>query len=226
MIALQRLSGTSLVISTHMSSSKEQCLGSCRKVRSFETRDLVATAETLLELTALSNPSAQHYAYYDNKSTPSFITALDNLEAYVEAEGPFDGVLAYSQGAGLVAMLLVRRQYLHPDKVPLFRCAILFSPGHVFDPMMYLETGEVRVLEGVPEGKSALSFPVVVIYGEEDELRHGCSQFAALCDPDLLSVFVHEGGHEVPGLGAKSSLLGAVKMARRGIIQAELATVD
>lgn len=136
-------------------------------------------------------------------------------------------MLAYSQGAGLVAMLLVRRQYLHPHQPRLFQCAILFSPGHVFDPVAYVETGEVKVLEGgVPEGQAALALPVVVIYGEGDELREGCEKFAALCDPAMLEVFVHEGGHEVPGLGAKKGLLGAVKMARRGTIQAELAAVD
>lgn len=149
---------------------------------------------------------------------------MDTLEAYVEAEGPFDGVLAYSQGAGLVAMLLVRRQYLRPDQAPLFRCAILFSPGHVFDPLTYLETGEVKVLDHIPSGMSALSIPIVIIYGKEDELRDGCSQLAALCEPNLLSVYVHEGGHEVPGLGAKLGLLEAVKIARRGVIRAELAS--
>lgn len=150
---------------------------------------------------------------------------MDSLEAYVEAEGPFDGVLAYSQGAGLVAMLLVRRQYLHPEKTPLFRCAILFSPGHVFDPLTYLKTGEVNVLDHIPAGMSALSLPMVITYGKEDELGDGCCQLAALCEPNLLSVYVHEGGHEVPGLGAKTGLLEAVKIARRGVIRAELATV-
>ena len=176
------------------------------------------------ELASLSNQSDQHYSYYDDKSNDSFIAALDSLEAYVEAEGPFDGVMAYSQGAGLVAMLLVRRQCLCPDITPLFRCAILFSPGNVFDPLAYLETGEVKVLDRVPAGRSALSIPVVIIYGEEDEMGDGSSQFAALCNPDLLSVYVHEGGHEVPGLGANKGLQEAVKTARRGVIRAELAT--
>lgn len=151
---------------------------------------------------------------------------MDNLEAYIESEGPFDGVMAYSQGAGLVAMLLVRRQYLTPDRAPLFRCAILFSPGHVFDPFAWLQNGETKVLDHIPAGMSALALPIVIMYGKSDALKHHSFQVAALCDPDLLSLHMHEGGHEVPSLSIKGGLLDAVKMARRGIIRAELAALS
>jgi hypothetical protein len=178
---------------------------------------------TFPELATLSDPDKQHYSYYDLDSPESFIAALDSLESYIEAEGPFGGVLAYSQGAGLVAMLLVRRQYLLPHKPCLFRCAILFSPVQIYDPVAYLERREVRVLEQVPLGVAALPIPVVIIYGEADERKDECLRVQAICDSDLLSVFVHEGGHEIPGVAVKSGIPGAVKVARRGITRAELA---
>lgn len=147
---------------------------------------------------------------------------MDSLEAYIEAEGPFDGVMAYSQGAGLAAMLLVRKHYLKPLEKPPFRCAILFSPVQIYDTGAYLERGEVKVLDCM---SAALPIPVVIIYGEVDERKSECIAVQGCCDPDLLSVFVHQGGHDVPGIGVKDddALRESVKVARRGITRAELA---
>jgi len=157
-------------------------------------------------------------------SSTSFITALDNLEAYVEAEGPFDSVLAYSQGAGLAAMLLIRRHLLQPQLRSMFRCAILFSPVQVYDPVAYVEKGEITVLDSLREGMTPVQLPIAIIYGDKDEKNTESAMVQRLCDPRHVSVFVHEGGHEVPGHGSKNGLSGAVKVARRCIIQAELLT--
>ncbi|KAJ3579027.1 hypothetical protein NPX13_g1547 [Xylaria arbuscula] len=172
------------------------------------TNNQVGTAifKMQTELEHLSSASSHHYAYYDLTSEASFISALDNLESYIETEGPFDGVMAFSQGAGLVAMLLVRRQYLRPEDPALFRCAILFSPVHVYDPVAYLERGEVQVLESMAPGIKLTPIPMVIVYGNEDDRKKECQAALAICDPDLLSVFVHDGGHEIPGLGAKNGL--------------------
>lgn len=177
------------------------------------------------ELASFSNPSEKHYAYYDMSDT-SFIAALDQLEAYIEAEGPYDGVIAYSQGAGLATMLLVRRQHLNPEKAPLFKCAILFSPVQVYDPVAYIEQGAVVVLNGDMPAAKQLQIPVSIIYGEADERKEEAKSVQTICSPDLLSVFVHRGGHEVPGAGSKGDLLEAVKIARRAIIRAEFAAND
>lgn len=210
-----------LPTNTSMSSSREWYHGTYRQVCARSWNDCLLRSLTLIELAILSSPSNQHYAYYDITSPETFIAALDRLEAYIEEEGPFEGVMAYSQGAGLAAMLLVRRQYLQPHKQLPFKCAIFFSPVQVYDPVAYVERGEVNVLDHVAPGMCALSIPVVIIYGEKDERKEECRRIQAICNPDLLSVFLHQGGHEVPGIGAKSGLLETVKMARRGITRAE-----
>ncbi|KAF2177056.1 hypothetical protein K469DRAFT_677761 [Zopfia rhizophila CBS 207.26] len=175
------------------------------------------------ELVNLSDPSEQHYAYYDITSPSSFVTAVDDLEAYIAAEGPFDGVIAYSHGAGLAAMLLVRRQHLAPSAPPLFRVAILFSPISVYDPVAYAQRGEVRVLDSVGEGGApAINIPTVMVYGEGDPRKGECEGVRNICNQECLWVYVHEGGHEVPGIGVKSALPETVKIARRGITTAEL----
>ncbi|KAI1733376.1 serine hydrolase FSH [Xylaria scruposa] len=176
-----------------------------------------------VELKTLSDSSNQHYAYYDTTSPSSFIAALDNLEAYIDNEGPFDGVLAYSQGAGLIAMLLVRMQLLQPETQCPFRCAILFSPVQIYDPVAYIERGEISILHRKTPSVIFPTIPVVIIFGEVDERRDECIGVQDICDPDLTFVFMHEGGHEVPGIGAKGGLPGSIKAARRGITQADLA---
>jgi hypothetical protein len=96
----------------------------------------------------------------------------------------------------------------------------------VYDPVAYVERGEVKVLGKLAPGTEPLSIPMAIIYGDADERKRECQGVQAICDPGLLSVFVHEGGHEIPGLGAKNGLSGAVKMAHRGITRAQLAGKD
>jgi predicted esterase len=149
---------------------------------------------------------------------PSFVTALDQLDAYIAAEGPFEGVLAFSQGAGLVATHLVRKHFL--GAASPFRCAILIAPISVYDPAAYTERGEVRVLG--EEAGPLIHIPTVVMWGERDERKEESRGLVKLCEPSLVEVFVHEGGHEVPGLGVKESIPGAVKVVRRGVSLAAL----
>lgn len=42
-----------------------------------------------------------------------------------------------------------------------------------------------------------------------------------LCKPEERSVYVHEGGHEIPGVGDKEGLMGMVKCVRRAMARAE-----
>lgn len=170
----------------------------------------------------LSDPSEQHYAYYDIGLPSSFAKAVDLLEAYINAEGPFDGVMAYSHGAGLAAMFLVREKYLNPSKPPPFRVAIFFSPVSVYDPVAYLERNEVLVLDDVGDGPPAVDIPTVIIYGKQDPRKEESKGLKAICHPDLVWEYVHEGGHEVPGIGVKDAISESVKIARRGIVTAEL----
>ena len=62
---------------------------------------------------------------------------IDRLEEFIDSEGPFDGILGFSQGAALAASYLLRdasRQHTRNDfKCAVFFCAIqswdLDSPG-------------------------------------------------------------------------------------------------
>lgn len=121
-------------------------------------------------------------------------------------------------------MLLASRRFLRPSDPPLFRCAIFFSPAQVYDPVAYLERGDVKILDSCASSESAIiSIPVAIVYGEMDQRKEECRSLQGICDQSLLSVFVHEGGHEVPGLGTKSGVLDSVRVARQAITRAQLA---
>lgn len=166
----------------------------------------------------MSKAGATYWAYFDSSSTSSYILALDQLDAYVAAEGPFDGVLAFSQGAGLAAMHIVRKAIQAPLQAPPFKCAILVSCNGVYDPVAWLVHGEVRALDPEVDGQ-LIKIPTVHIWGKQDRLRNESEAVSKLCDKSLATVFVHEGGHEVPRLSARNAIAGSAKAMRRGITQ-------
>lgn len=152
------------------------------------------------------------------------MTALSQLDAYIEAEGPFEAVLAFSHGASLAAAYLMCKHYDNPSATPAFRCAVLVSPISAYDTVAYLEKGEIRVLANGDEKGPPIAIPTVLMWGETDERKGESQSYRTLCDQRLLEVYAHDGGHEVPGFGTKTSVQGAVKAMRRGISRAVLGT--
>jgi hypothetical protein len=93
---------------------------------------------------------------------------IDEAEKYIHAvisdEGPFDGVMGFSQGSSLLASILLKHEIEHPKQAPPFRFAILFSCFLVIssDPTFaqkYYEIGEKdhidSALEGLQVGNSS-----------------------------------------------------------------------
>jgi predicted esterase len=156
---------------------------------------------------------------------PSAMAALAQLDAYERAEGPFDAVLAFSQGAGLAAAFMMQRALAEPLRRPPFRCAVLVSCVWVYDPVAWAERGEVRTLHGSALGE-VVAVPTVHVWGARDPRRAESEGMRGFCKAELATVFVHGGGHEVPGLGAKEAVSGTVKAIRRGITLATLAEAE
>lgn len=175
------------------------------------------------ELKDVSDPSIPHYAYF-GPSPEAVIAALDDLDAYIREEGPFDGVLGFSQGASLAAMYLVRWAHQHPASVPPFTCAIMFSRIGAYDPVTWLEKGEVLKLERLPLSVSPIRIPVAAIWGNEDweETKDQGSLTSKLFDETMVWTYIHAGGHEIPGHNAKLSLKETARTVRRAITQAKM----
>ncbi|KAJ4302829.1 hypothetical protein N0V90_001720 [Kalmusia sp. IMI 367209] len=165
----------------------------------------------------ISNPDSPHFAYYKIDSPSSFIDALKQLEEYIIAEGPFDGVMAFSQGAGLAAMHITRSQL--EGRVPPFKFAVLIASNDVYDPTAWLQRGVVQPLDTQIHGRP-IKVPTVVVWGEQDPWKDRSERTMGLCEKDKVFVVRHAGGHDVPGLAAKEAVHEVVKMIRRVIIMA------
>ncbi|KAI0184479.1 putative polyketide synthase [Xylaria flabelliformis] len=160
-------------------------------------------------------PSNDSYVqYYDMLSLESTSTAITQLQRYIEEEGPFDGIIGYSQGATLAATYLIRFAQLHPTTPLPFECAIFFSGGHPVNPLL-LDKGELRLLERQEDLSPPISLPTACIWGRNDTLWPGSSETLwRLCDPATSMSFIHDEGHDIPGSRARGAVMGAVGIIR------------
>ncbi|KAF2643898.1 hypothetical protein P280DRAFT_445153 [Massarina eburnea CBS 473.64] len=172
------------------------------------------------ELSAISKEEEPHYAYFDPENATGYLTAYNQLESFIAAEGPFDGVFGFSQGAGLAIIYMARKLIETPKAPPPFRCAILFSPTAVGDPFRWFETGEMRELEALP-GAATISTPAAFIWGSKDESAPRFEALFETFDSNTSWKYVFEGGHEIPNPTITGSMGEAIKVARRAVTQAQ-----
>ena len=170
------------------------------------------------EIKAYYPSGDEYYQYYDMRSAESLVAALSQLERYIEEEGPFDGVLGFSQGAGLAATYLARLSRDQPSKPLPFKCAIFFCGPIPFDPQ-YLDDGEMRFMDPKATGP-LLGLPTANIWGRNDKVWPGSSEVLwELCDVMYKNTYVHDEGHSIPGPRAKEAVEGCVRAIRRVIEQ-------
>lgn len=176
------------------------------------------------EIRSLFAPDDQFFAYFDPQDPATCQVALANLERYIAHHGPFDGVLAFSQGAALAATHIVRMARRTPAARP-FRLAIFIAGGVAVDPDRLMDHGELLQLSPETDADAgAIAIPSAHIYGRNDDLWPGSSEtLSSLCLEELRSVYVHQGGHEIPGSSGSSrgDLAGTVHVIRRAVDKAE-----
>lgn len=144
---------------------------------------------------------------------------MNSLERYLEVEGPFDGVIAFSQGGALASTLLVRQGRRLPRQMQL-KVAIFFSGGVPADPDL-LERGVLKLLDYQHDGE-VIHVPTAHIMGkpERGELQWP-SRLLEICSRNMRETFRHEGGHEVPGSKDRAGVAQATQVMRRAIWMAE-----
>lgn len=150
--------------------------------------------------------------YIIDTSRESQAQCLRDLEQYIDEEGPFDGLLAFSQGAGCGATYLIHQS--QQGLQPAFRFAVFFCGAPALDPRA-LFTG----CEGNLEDE-IITIPTAHIWGHNDELWHFGPALSRLCQSKVKEQYVHEGGHEVPGARDPMRLACAVRAIRRTITRA------
>jgi predicted esterase len=133
-------------------------------------------------------------AYCNPHSAESVLTAINDLSEYIAEEGPFDGVLGFSQGASLAAMIIVRARHSNP---PPFQFAIFFCAGLPYCEKA-LGAGELKFLKAEDTGGSVIHVPTANIFGAKDpDVSYG-KALVELCQPWGRVVLDHGAGHEIP----------------------------
>jgi hypothetical protein len=152
-------------------------------------------------------------------SAASSLKAIDELDAYIAAEGPYDGVIAFSQPATLVITLMIRKFKEDPEGQradPLFKCAVFFSPAMMPVDYKALQVGEFHTLNFATDGE-IIDIPTAHIWGSGDQWAATGSELSRMCKANVRSVFIHDGGHEVPGPGSKVAVTSTVNVIRRAV---------
>lgn len=161
-------------------------------------------------------------AWWDEKNiTSSAKECLDHLDAYIASEGPFDGIIAFSQGATVAGTYLAHRMKLSPEKErahPTFKCAVFMSSNGVYEINDSPDDGSIRLLTPEEDGE-AIQIPTAHIWGCNDTTVNS-ELTRQMCSSAMRESYVHSGGHEVPGTRMKDDVRACVKIIRRVIATA------
>lgn len=128
--------------------------------------------------------------------------SMERVREHIRTNGPYDGLLGFSQGACLVAMLLreaaQRVDAGEPTTLPGVAFAILCSGFLPRDPML-----RERFFEGSDGGSGSVggappcpvAVPVATLHGAKDRLRESSLDLAATLGSRV--ILEHSGSHEV-----------------------------
>jgi predicted esterase len=120
---------------------------------------------------------------------------LDDLYATVEREGPFDGLIGYSEGATVAATLIVddlERRAAKGLKGSSFGCAVFF---HGWPPLATQGNATLLLSDVVGE---IITIPTFHVVGASDPYLLGSMALFSVCDEDKAEMFDHGMGHMVP----------------------------
>ncbi|KAF4589671.1 serine hydrolase FSH [Ophiocordyceps camponoti-floridani] len=145
-----------------------------------------------------------------------------DMIAFIASRGPFDGLMAFSEGASVAATLLA--ELARPDSdepIATFRCAVFFCGLPPLDLQLRKSGRAVRMLDPAVDGV-AVRLPTAHIWsGAGQVLPDAGRHLAALCDPDTREELIHDLGHQVPGSRSEQGLRQTVRVIERTLERAK-----
>ena len=116
---------------------------------------------------------------------------LQHISDVFEKQGPFDGLLGFSQGAGISFLVAAKRQHdmMLGKRYPPLKFAILiagFRPRDLERQHLFQDNnGKIRL-------------PTVHIWGDHDPMKYKSEEATKLCENPL--ILCHKAGHKVPSI--------------------------
>ncbi|KKZ67365.1 hypothetical protein EMCG_01094 [[Emmonsia] crescens] len=148
-----------------------------------------------LEIKSLVTSSEEAFAYYNPDSPDNILKALDDLDKYIENEGPSTGFW----------VSLKTPCWLHPSAF----ANISKTQASLKRKLNYVTT---------EQGGDPIHVPITIIWGQEDPyLRNFDALILALCQSPNVVGYMHSGGHEVLSSTSMEVLAETVKMIKRTI---------
>lgn len=147
------------------------------------------------------------YAYYRPGCGESFSGAVADLARYLRDSGPFDGIIAFSQGTSLAAALLSDRLQVLETGI---RCGIFFCGRPPF-----VDAGTPPPDASADKAQLEIRVPTAHIWGRSDDMEPGKAlMLSGMCQSSNRHIYVHLGGHEVPGPRDKGGLVESANTIR------------
>lgn len=172
----------------------------------------------------------EFYGHFEQEVTVSNVQELVlNMKDFVEANGPFDAVMGFSEGGIIAAMLLIEDSR---QSFAAFKCGIFFSAAPPLDPDV-VRGGILRCVDPDRDG-ILIQVPTAHIGGSNESLER-LSQLSPLaphwsktpallrdalvrlCDHHHRQVFLHSRGHDIPGANSPQELSGVLRVIERTI---------
>jgi hypothetical protein len=149
----------------------------------------------------------------DDFSDQSAQDALDYLYKIMKEDGPFDGIVGYSEGATVAATLLLHEQKRFEDEgiEPMFKCALFFAGWPPLTPELdsIVLADESDLVVTIPtchissSAPKLLQFSLIIftdslIVGSLDPYLAGSMALYNICEMDNAYLFDHAKGHTLP----------------------------
>ncbi|KGO73767.1 Serine hydrolase FSH [Penicillium italicum] len=193
------------------------------KLVPLSTKSVIKKIELTSVEAALRHELGDSHSYdFVDGTFPSALNedAFDDLERYVAAEGPYDGVMGFSLGATFVMSWMFKKLREQNDDKPVqlpFKVGIFFSaPG-----LLQYHDLLVEQLFGSKfnPADGFLDIPTAHIWGCHDRDKEKAEAASQACNELVRSVFVHDKGHEIP-ISSDNVILMA-KAINRAITRAQ-----
>ncbi|GAA91229.1 major facilitator superfamily transporter [Aspergillus luchuensis IFO 4308] len=124
------------------------------------------------------------YAYFDEHNPQTGFAAYHYLEEYLLEEGPYDGVIAFSQAGTMILTYLIHLAKQNPRAEMPFKFAIILSITH--PPLDYeaLQKGRVMTVD-LEATKGIIPIPTAHIWGSLDEPASQVATSNSVCKAEV-----------------------------------------